>query len=155
MDYRKECLSLVEELLREDIEQRFIIDTQPNTMFDEVYESMEGLDPEKVRVYREFLTALNSQIAKEVYAESIDAAMSIIIVGMTQISSVFTDDEMHQLYDLAKSPLGLKIIRNMDIMRNAVKDGIMHMAKVLVRKWSSPENAEKVSDFCSKLFDEE
>jgi hypothetical protein len=153
VNYRKECLDLVEQMLRENFEQRFLATNliDKNAVEDTENAPVAWMTKRQNLLYTQFLKEQVINISREVYTEKINEVMAKIMVDMASISKVFSDEEMHQIYDLTKSPLGMKVIRNLDIMRDAVRDGLFLMGREMRNRFRSPEYTKQLEDFFEKL----
>jgi hypothetical protein len=155
VDYRKELLVIAEVLIRENIERRFTTGVQ-DKLLKELDLSKFGLDltEAQMETYLKFVKERVDRISREIYEASIDATLSTIVKELGSVFLVFTDDEVKQLYDLSKSSLGRKIIRNLDIVQDAFSQGMIHMGHAMMEKFSDPTSMDEISDFVEKLVDE-
>ena len=157
MDYRKECLKLVEEILRETLEQKFTQQSLTNKAIDSELDPDEfgGLSLEKIKLFQSFVKKYTMNVSKAVYHEHIDETMKNIMIDIGSIAAMFTDDELRQIYEATRSPIGRKVLRNLDIIRNAMQDGLLVMGLALVKSWNSDENVKKIQDYFLALHLEE
>ena|ERR1035437_10309180 len=150
MNYRKACLDLISVLLRENLEQRF---TESSSFTDQIMQQTDfgSISKDNKKLYLSFVKEKCKKISNEVYSETVDAVIEKTMLNLASVSPVFTDEEMREIYMLTKSTVGLKIIRNLDIMRTAFNDGTLIMIEVMIKKWQSPDNIEQLIDFLNTL----
>jgi hypothetical protein len=105
-------------------------------------------DEKKVQA---FAQKLLSEISKEVFVKfreiTIDALKNDV---NALIAELLTDDESEKVITFLKSPVGKKVIRNFDLIRDCYLDAMASIFEKQMDAWSFPEVGEAIIEFARR-----
>ena len=112
-------------------------------------------DEENTKKLNKFASGLLNEISKNVYDKNKDEVRQTIHKEMVSLlNELFSDEESEQLYVFLSSDVGRKLIRNLDLFKDAYITGTKILVGLTMRAWSSPQVGQAIMEYMEKLSDE-
>ena len=156
ISYKSKCLEMVMRLVSSYLEEHYstnhtenIKKIVNNDAFDRI---REGASESQIDKMNTFVGQLMSSISKDKYDKHVYDALSVIAVEVRSLLSVLlTEEEAKDFYEFGTSATGQKVLRNLDLFRNAVQVGRNIILTEIIAEWSDPETTTLIDDYIKRL----
>lgn len=105
-------------------------------------------DEKKVQAFAQNLLA---EISKQVFVKFREHTIEALKNDVNAlIAELLTDDESKEVITFLKSPVGKKVIRNLDLIRDCYLNAMASIFEKQVDAWSLPEVAEAIIEYARR-----
>jgi hypothetical protein len=156
VDNRKKAISLLTGLYRDSLEERFYkYEPEVKKMLDsEAFVSLND-NPHAVEI-NTYVSRMMAEQSRNIYEEMKEEAISSVSKNIEEIfDGLFSNDEMGELVAFLSSSLGLKLVRNIDVIRQTFDDASRPINVAILKRWNEPDSAEMIREFIESLGDED
>jgi hypothetical protein len=155
--YQTKCYALYERHLREHF---LNIDTgaskrrMEEILQSEPFKEMTALP--NVKRINDFMSNLLNEISQQVVDSNMDAVIKNILTDVREfIESVLTEEDAQAVYEFATSQAGSKVLRNLDLLKDAYQDAATTLTVKILERWSDPDIASRIGYFISEIVGDE
>lgn len=107
---------------------------------------------EKVKKFNQFVAEMMLEIGIRVYGENREAVHAKLHKEVTFIcENLFDEEEAKQIYDFCKSDVGRKLLRNLDLFREAYTEATLDLMLKTYQAYSCPEVGAMLLDYMTQL----
>jgi hypothetical protein len=119
-------------------------------------ESHTGMSGKSIKKISEYITKLLIDLSKEVYSENRDEVHIKIFNEVDKlVQDLFTEEESKEFAAFVKTQVGMKILRNMDLVRESYVDGLNNLVAATVKAWNRPDITEAIQNYVELVESEE
>jgi hypothetical protein len=102
-----------------------------------------------------FASDLLSKIGRKVYEDNKTAVYDALHKEMgSLLDELFTNEESNELYEFISTNTGRKLLRNLDLFRDAYLLSTKILVSMTIQAWGDPRIADLINDFIDELEDE-
>jgi hypothetical protein len=153
---RQQLVSLIESLFADALEERFY---KYNKKVQEMLESgafVELNSKPKAKEINVHFAAIMAKTAREVYERMKGDLLSGSSKELGEVLGELLDDaEVEQVLQFVSSPVGRKLARNLDILREVFAKRITAMNVEIFKVWNAPEIEAEMDGFIKEITGEE
>jgi hypothetical protein len=111
-------------------------------------ESHTGMSGKSIKKISEYITKLLIDLRDEVHIKIFNEVDKLV-------QDLFTEEESKEFAAFVKTQVGMKILRNMDLVRESYVDGLNNLVAATVKAWNRPDITEAIQNYVELVESEE